>query len=600
MEQPYFKPFEKRVPPHFPPMSQRRHDLWHFLAGTTVAAALWYLHWRWSASLNPDALVFSIIVAGAETLFFLGTVLFYFDIWAEGDTPRKPAPSSRSDVHLGSSAEPISVDVFITTYDEDENIVAPSIQAALDLQAPHNTSVHVHVLDDGNRPLIEHLARRFGVNYITRTENIGFKAGNLRNAMFQTQGDFILICDADTRVFPSFLSHTLGYFTDPKVAWVQTPHWFYDIPEGRSWQKWLQDGTYRWPVWLATPIRLISGQRRIGQDPFLSEPTVFFDIIQRRRNRHGASFCCGAGSIHRREAIFDNALRRKSNEALALSQRYAGASTTQSARNIMLEPYRFHVSEDIFTSILLHSDSERQWTSVYHPQAEARMLSPWSMQAWATQRLKYAGGTFDIMLRENPVFRKGMPWRTKLHYASTFWSYLTSLWTPVLLLAPAFSLVSGLAPVEAYSTEFFLHFLPMVILGELAMLASCKGYAIGSGRALAISTLPLQMRALWLVLRGKRPKFPPTPKTPRFGDGFRYIYPNLALLALLALSGAIGTFLTFAGSEDHSRSLLVVNLFWLGWNMFLVSRITFAARWRPPTAPIAVAAQSFAKEQQHA
>jgi cellulose synthase (UDP-forming) len=313
----------------------------------------------------------------------------------------------------------------------------------------------------------------------------------------------------------------------------------------------------------------------------MSEPTVFFDIIQRRRNRNGASFCCGAGSIHRREAIFDAALKRKAADAAQLSKRYGSTGLQTAANSLTLEPYRFHVSEDIYTSILLHSDAERKWKSVYHPQAEARMLSPWSMRAWATQRLKYAGGTFDIMLRDNPLFKSGMPWRTKLHYASTFWSYLTALWTPVLLLAPAFSLLTGLAPVRAYSTEFFLHFLPMVVLGELAMLAACKGYGIGGGRALAISTLHIQLRALWLVLNGKRPKFPPTPKTPGAGAGYRFIWPNILLLAGLALSGITGAALALTGSEHHSSSLLVVNLFWLSWNMFLVSRITFAAGWKP-------------------
>jgi cellulose synthase (UDP-forming) len=316
----------------------------------------------------------------------------------------------------------------------------------------------------------------------------------------------------------------------------------------------------------------------------MSDPTVFFDIIQRRRNRNGASFCCGAGSIHRREAIFDAALKRKAADAKHLSRRYGAPQLQTAANSITLEPYRFHVSEDIYTSILLHSDADRQWKSVYHPQAEARMLSPWSMRAWATQRLKYAGGTFDIMLRDNPLFKPGMPWRKKLHYASTFWSYLTALWTPILLLAPAFSLVSGLAPVRAYSTEFFLHFLPMVLLGELAMLAACKGFGIGGGRALAISTLHIQLRALWLVLNGKRPNFPPTPKTPGAGAGYRFVWPNILLLAALGASGVIGAALTFAGSEHHSSSLLLVNLFWLGWNMFLGSRITFAAGWNPKAA----------------
>ena len=45
------------------------------------------------------------------------------------------------------------------------------------------------------------VAEQEGVNYLSRENNIGFKAGNLRNGLEHTDGDFIVICDADTRVF---------------------------------------------------------------------------------------------------------------------------------------------------------------------------------------------------------------------------------------------------------------------------------------------------------------------------------------------------------------------------------------------------------------
>ena len=78
---PYFAQFAHRTPPQFAPMTTRRMMVWQFLAGLTVGTSLWYLHWRWTASLNPDAILFSITVATAETLFFVGTLLFFHDIW---------------------------------------------------------------------------------------------------------------------------------------------------------------------------------------------------------------------------------------------------------------------------------------------------------------------------------------------------------------------------------------------------------------------------------------------------------------------------------------------------------------------------------------
>ncbi|WP_120500655.1 glycosyltransferase [Roseovarius sp. EL26] len=581
MSSPYFTPYESRRPPRFTPMSRRRMHCWHLLAGMTTGISLWYLHWRWTQSLNPDALAFSIAVTMAESLFFLGSLLFYYDIWQEDDTRVKPPPASRDEAGLDGPG-PIKVDLYITTYDEEIEVLRPSIAAARELTLPDNTNVKIFLLDDGNRPFMAQLAQSMQIGYLSRNSNEGFKAGNLRNALMQTGGDFILICDADTRVETGILQNTLGYFKNPKVAWVQTPHWFYDIPEGLHWCDWIAQKISPRLRWLAPLARRTSGRDTVGHDPFLSEPTLFFDVIQRRRNRHGASFCCGAGSIHRREAIFSAALKRKGDAVAQLSRKLDHPQQDALILNsVPLEPFRFHVSEDIYTSILLQEDADA-WISVYHPQVEARMLSPWTVEAWAAQKLKYAGGTYDIMLHDNPLLRRGMPWRVKLHYAATFWSYITVLWTPVLLFAPVISLVLGIAPVKAYSIEFFLHFLPMILCSELAIVCACKGYAVQPGRLLALSTLPIQLRALWMVLCKRRPSFPPTPKIPVFGQGRHHILPNVWLLTIMGTAAIFGIIQTQLGVPGHDRSLLTVNLFWLGWNMLAVGRIVLAAFWVPP------------------
>ena len=77
MTTPYFEAYTNREPPFFAPLSASRRRLWHFLAGGSVAAGTVYLYWRWVHALNPDALVFSVVVALAETLFFLGSLLFF-------------------------------------------------------------------------------------------------------------------------------------------------------------------------------------------------------------------------------------------------------------------------------------------------------------------------------------------------------------------------------------------------------------------------------------------------------------------------------------------------------------------------------------------
>ncbi|WP_258934544.1 glycosyltransferase [Nesterenkonia pannonica] len=72
-------------------------------------------------------------------------------------------------------------------------------------------------------------ARSAGLGYITRSQDWQnkprhAKVSNLNNALFQTDGEFLLILDADQIPDPLILHNTLGYFADdPEVALVQTP-----------------------------------------------------------------------------------------------------------------------------------------------------------------------------------------------------------------------------------------------------------------------------------------------------------------------------------------------------------------------------------------
>ena len=371
-------------------------------------------------------------------------------------------------------SRPIKVDLFIATYSEDVELVRLSIRDAMRMTYPGPLDYKVHVLDDGRRPEMKAVCEQEGANYITRQSNIGYKAGNLRNGLEHTDGDFLIICDADTRVFPTLLSNTLGYFRDPDVAWVQTPQWFFDLPEGEDLARWLRrkaGGAGYGVGWLAQKI---VGPLTIGRDPFFNDPRMFYDVILRRRNWANAAFCCGAASVHRREAVMQAALRSYVWSVDAEIARHTrdirDPATREALQDAMrphvafdteLTPYKFHVSEDIYTSILLHGDAARSWRSVMHPRIESKMLSPQDMLTWMIQRFKYAAGSLDILFHDNIFsrrrFKLSLP--QTLMYATTFWSYLACVWNTVFLISPVIYLFTGIPPVSAWSTPFYLHFL---------------------------------------------------------------------------------------------------------------------------------------------
>jgi len=591
----YFQAFEGRPPPAALPVAPLREFVWQVMVTAALTLGLWYIVWRWTASLNYDALYFSIPMAIAETGAFVGLALFTYNLWAVRDPPRRPAPALWSECEPEGEARPLRVDVFFATYSEDPELVRLSLRSGRALTYPHPIEVRLHCLDDGRRDAMRAVAEEEAVNYVTRADNLGYKAGNLRNAMELTDGDLIVICDADTRLSPGFLANTLGYFRDPDVAWVQTPQWFFDIPEGESLARVARRRLGRLAGTLAGGLERLTGPIQVGHDPFENDPRFFYDVIQRRRNRAYASFCCGAGSIHRREAVMRVALRAFSDEVEGRIAPYVAevddpenrAALAEAMRGELvleteLTPYKFHVSEDIYTSILLHSDPERRWKSVMHPDVESRMLSPQDLRTWMVQRFKYAGGTLDIARHDNPVLRRGMPLPHRLFYASTLWSYLGGIWNVMFLSAPIFYLFTGIPPVAAYSLDFFLHFIPFLLAYELAFLVGTWGVANFKSKAHYVAFFPVNLAALWQVARGERIHFPVTPKERQGGRHLRLVrwQSIFAGASLLAVAFGLGSAALDPGATDFKG--LIVNVFWALYNVVLLSSIILAAFWTPP------------------
>ncbi len=597
----YFTAFENRKPP--PPLQTNTwiHALGQIFLINALVFGAWYLHWRWTASLNFEALWFSVPLVLAETGAYIGLVLFAFNIWRVKDVPQKPAPSCITQCVRDGEALPrsISVDVYFPSYDEDPSLVRLSLLDAKSISYPHPIDIRIHILDDGNRSSMRELAEEMGCNYITRDNNVGFKAGNLRNAMEQTTGDFIVICDADTRPFSTILENTLGYFTDPDVAWVQTPQWFFDLPEGQM----LED------VWgrrlgrpgraMAAAITKVFGEIRVGEDPFVNDPKMFYDVIQRRRNWANASFCCGAGSIHRREAtmqaalrtygidIVNNANKRGKSLRLLTGESFADPAvmkhiTTQTMLDTEFTPYKFHVSEDIYTSIELHSDLGREWKSVMHAQVESKMLSPQDLLTWTTQRFKYAGGTLDIALNDHFLWRKGLSWQQRMMYASTVWSYFGCLWNVVFLFSPIIYLFLAVAPVAAFSQEFYKHIFPFLVATELGMLFSVWGIPMTKSKYSYLAFFPVNLRALWTVLRGRKISFPVTPKTRQDGVHLNLVWPQISVLALTTAGIIYAWWGYLSGMTAYGFDGLFLNTFWGLVNMAAMMTMVGAAMWKPP------------------
>jgi len=598
MKQFYYHRFEDRKPYTAIPDNKYRTLLFQFSGVIAIVLGIVYLHWRWRYSLNPDALWFAIPLVTAESLSFFSTVLVIINFWSNKDAAKTPPVHFLSEIEelQGRSERPIKIDIFIATYNEDVELVRQSIIDAKNIKYPFlDVNIKIYVLDDGRRDgrdttkeNMKSVATEEGVEYMLREDNEGYKAGNLKNALEHTKGDLFVILDADTRAFPEFLINTTGYFRKEKVAWVQTPQWFYDTVEAQKLSTIIISKFKIKNKHLKRFVDFVFGKVKINEDIFGNDPRLFYDAILRKRNFYNAAFCCGAGSIHRREATMNLAIKDFTNSLKKLESKLAGKNKNnteiQDQKNIFLLkqeiiPFKFHASEDIYTSIMLHADKENKWESIQHPDVECKMLSTQDLDSWIKQHQRYAAGSLDIAFKDNPIFIKGLSLGQKICYFSTIWSYFAPLWILIFLFSPIVFFFTLSLPVKTYSFDFLKYFLPFQLMNTFTITLGCWGISTKRGDQYYISSFWFMLLALFSVLKGNEVKFNVTPKGKHFAKNAQHILPHIIIISLSLLGLAYNGILLLKGYHPNVSGLFA-NFLWCLFNITALSIMIRAANWK--------------------
>jgi cellulose synthase (UDP-forming) len=171
-----------------------------------VALLFYYSWWFRDGRLYAPWLLLAFIFALFYGAFQLaGTWIIYLSANHRPRRARLPIPSS------------LTVDVFVTAYNENVDLVEQCLVAACNMRVKH----HTWLLDDAGRPELAELAERLGSGYLSRTGNLDHKAGNINAALPRTQGDIVVIFDIDHVPDVRFLERTLGYFAAPRMGFVQ-------------------------------------------------------------------------------------------------------------------------------------------------------------------------------------------------------------------------------------------------------------------------------------------------------------------------------------------------------------------------------------------
>ena len=594
---PYYSPFENREPYTASKFSFVIETLFQITAVSFIFVGFEYLTWRWNHSINWDAKWISLPLYFAEVLAFIGSLLTIFNYWSHKDVKKtKPVHflSEIENLPKGETDRPIKIDLFIATYNEELEFVTDTVKDAIKVKYDFNdVKINIYLLDDGHRDgtipkddNFKAMAEKYHITYISRENNIGYKAGNMNNAFYKTDGDIIVVLDADTRIFPDFLNHTTGYFRNKKLAWVQTPQWFFDIPEGLPLKDYLKI-KYKAFGKIVGTLTPFSKKIIIGKNIFGTDPQLFYDVILRRRNSSNAAFSCGAGSLQRRSALSALAIKeqqekltielnklQKENKTLDIEK-----TKNELINKIPLRPFVHHISEDIFTSIMLHANNPK-WESYQHPDVECKMLSPQSFDVFIQQFSRYAEGTIDIALsKNNPLWKKGMSLKQRLSYLETIWSYLSPFWLTIFLFYPIVFFFTLIPPLKAFNFDFFIRIVPLLLLNTLVTTFGNWGVPTKRPEQFYLAGFWYKIQALYKVLSKGNIKFNVTSKSVKYANSnLKHVWPHILVIVLSIIGICYNAYLVYIHAHP-SYSAFFANIFWTVFTFYLIIPYIRAAFW---------------------
>lgn len=472
----------------------------------TILAAVRYIVWRISFTLNLSDWIsgtFSILLLLAELYTVYTLVGFYFQVFSLDRSAEniEPDPNFRP-----------SVDVFIPTYNEDTDILRRTAVGALSMEYPNKK---VYILDDGKRPAMKALAEELGCGYIVREKNDHAKAGNINNALKVTNGELILILDADHIPVVTLLDKLTVFFKDEMVSLVQSPHRF------------MNPGPVERNVYLA------------GKVPF--EQELFMQIVQVGNNYWNAAFFCGSAAVLRRSVL-------------------------EQIGGIAIET----VTEDCHTSIRMHALG---YKSKYFPTPLIIGLSPESLSGFVIQHGRWARGATQMLRIEVPLFRKGLSPAQKFCYFNGMVHFLFGIPRLIFYSAPVWFLVFNIYPVKTNFFAYMVMGLSYIACSFMTNNVFYKNYrhSFWSDIYEAVLAPVYAVVTTAALFDPKAGKFNVTPK----GTNTEGVYfdknlamPNMVIFGILIVTFFVGAWR--ASTEPLMRDAIAVNLFWTCYNMFIV------------------------------
>ncbi|MGY6027195.1 UDP-forming cellulose synthase catalytic subunit [Phytobacter sp. AG2a] len=491
-----------------------------------------YMYFRLTQTLHFNSEIETILGMGlflAEVYVWVMLLLSYLQtVW----------PLKRGIVPLPDDmTQWPTVDVYIPTYNEPLDVVRDTVLAAQCIDYPRD-KINIYLLDDGKRREFAVFAADVGVGYITRNDNNHAKAGNLNHAMKLTQGELITVFDCDHVATRIFLQATVGGFLkDPKLALVQTPHYFYS-PDPFE--------------------RNLSVGRNIP-----NEGSLFYGPIQQGNDNWNATFFCGSCAVIRRSALEE-----------------IGGFAVET------------VTEDAHTALKLQ---RRGWGSAFLDIPLAAGLATERLVLHVIQRTRWARGMTQIFRLDNPLFGRGLTIQQRLCYLSAMLYYQFALPRIAFLTAPLAYLLFNLNIIHSSASLIFAYALPHLFLAIYvnSRMNGRHRYSFWGEIYDLVLAFHIVLPTVVTMIFPKRGKFNVTDKGALLNVGyfdFSVVRPHLIIALLLGAGVIAGIVRAFA--HDYfgvDPRVIALNVGWGLYSLiFLLAAIAVARETRQTRKTIRV------------
>ncbi len=461
----------------------------------------------------------SILIFPVELFSFLFALYFVYVLFTGNyyETPNKSLPNR----------DKTRVAILIPAHNEPIDILERTILASKRLK--WKGGVSVYLLDDSDNPQdiknTAFIASQQGINVVRRKDRVGFKAGNINNALrSHIKEDFFVILDSDQAPREEMLEKTMDYFSDNDVAFVQTPQHFVDIE---------------------TPLEVA----------IQTGTNIFYRVQCVSKSRDSAIPFCGTNAVFRTSAF---------KEVKGLSY--------------------YTATEDIELGMRIN---EAGYRGVYVPDVLVDGYAPKDFKAYSSQQYRWANGNLAI-LRES-FFRllKGnfsFPYQVHMFFTIAWW--IVGLTTLLYIFIPILALVFGIGTHHTWLPDVLIFFIFFgVLFGIFMIFASLHAKSDGEKvrlrdallqYSLLVNSSFIYVRAAINSLLFKRYIGFVTTKKKASSSSLWLIKWNLILGGICFLLGLYALYNSIiAANHDQLRTYLPLSLWLLFYGVVLFSSILF-------------------------